>query len=97
MALAAYIHEEFGTHSFGLLYGTLLTFGAVGFYGFNDLFLPGFFEMYEEKFIGQKWSISEFGEWNYYLFGICAILAFISAVVTFISSYQINKRDKASD
>ena len=32
VALSSFVHEEYGTESFGLLFGTMTTFGAIGLY-----------------------------------------------------------------
>ena len=35
VALASFVHEEYGTENFGILFGTMLTFGGVGLYAFD--------------------------------------------------------------
>ena len=43
VALASLVHEEFGTENFGLLYGTFLSFGAVGLFAGDEVFFPNIF------------------------------------------------------
>lgn len=49
MALASFVHEEYGTEEFGILFGSLLTFGAVGIYAFDEAFFPSVFRRYFEE------------------------------------------------
>jgi len=35
VSLASFCHEEYGTENFGLLYGTILSFGAAGLFAFD--------------------------------------------------------------
>ena len=37
VGLAVYVHEDYGTEAFGLLYGSFLTAGGFGFYAFNEI------------------------------------------------------------
>lgn len=43
VALASHCHEEYGTENFGILLGTMMTFGAAGLYGFDEIFFPTIF------------------------------------------------------
>lgn len=49
VSLASFVHEEYGTESFGILFGTFLTFGAAGLYGLDEIFFPSISEWYPKE------------------------------------------------
>jgi len=46
VALASFVHEEYGTEEFGILLGTFLSFGAVGLFAYDEVFFPNIFDWY---------------------------------------------------
>jgi len=40
MGLASFVHEEYGTEEFGMLFGSLLSFGAIGIFAFDETLFP---------------------------------------------------------
>ena len=46
VALCSFVHEEYGTEEFGILFGTMFSFGAAGLFAFDEVFFPGIFEWY---------------------------------------------------
>lgn len=43
VSLSSFVHEEYGTESFGILFGTMLSFGAVGLYAMDEVFFVNIF------------------------------------------------------
>jgi hypothetical protein len=87
VSLTSHVHEEYGTAKFGLLFGTMLSFGAVGLYSMDEIFFPSIFQWFStENALGVKY-FKQYGEWNHFLFsciagayGVCLILAIISHI-----------------
>ena len=84
---------------FGLIYGSILTAGAFGFYGFNEILFAQIFEVYAEADrIGGPKQLKEYGEWNEALFGIGAAGAFISFMLSLVTwcSMKVEKDRKST-
>ena len=92
--MCALVHEEFGLEAFGPIYGMLLTAGAFGFYGFNEVLYAGIFEDYAvADTLGGEKSLKEYGEWNQTLFGLTAGAAFIAFMLTVVSHISLNRAE----
>ena len=92
--MCALVHEEFGLEAFGPIYGMLLTAGAFGFYGFNEVLYAGIFENYAvADTLGGEKQLKEYGEWNQALFGITAGAAFIAFMLTVVSHISLNRAE----
>ena len=95
VTLASFVHEEYGTENFGLLYGTFLTFGAAGLYANDEVFFPNLVDWYsEENAVGVKY-FKAYGKWNVFLFSCLSGLYFLSILLAAISHYSIKKREEA--
>ena len=92
VALASLVHEEYGTESFGVLYGTMLTFGGVGLYAFNEIFFPNIFDWYSVENAAGYDYFKAYGEWNVFLFSVFTVLYFICTVLAIVSHISIKRR-----
>ena len=92
VALASLVHEKYGAKSFGVLYGTMLTFGGVGLYAFNEVFFPSIFEWYSEESVAGYEYFKAYGQWNVFLFSVIASLYFICLILAVVSHISIRKR-----
>ena len=98
-SLCRFVHEEYGTDMFGVIYGSFLTAGAFGFYACNEILFAQIFDAYAEAPLGGKKQLREFGEWNQDLFGICtvgALIALICSIVTHCSMAEYKERKSTS-
>lgn len=93
VALASFVHEEYGTESFGLLYGTMLAFGGVGLYAFDEIFFPNIFEWYAEESAAGYMYFKDYGQWNVLLFGALTFLYFVSLILATVSHISVQRRD----
>lgn len=95
VALASLVHEEYGTENFGLLYGTFLTFGAVGLYALDEIFFPNIFAWYSEENASGKNIFNKYGEWNAFLFKCIAGAYFVCFLLGLVSHISIKRRENA--
>ena len=93
VALASLVHEEYGTESFGLLYGTMLTFGAAGLFALNELLFPSIFEWYAEESASGYDFFRGYGQWNVTLFTVFTVMYFLCTVLAIASHISIRKRE----
>ena len=93
VALSSLVHEEYGTESFGLLYGTMLSFGAAGLFALNELFFPNIFEWYAEESAAGYEYFKGYGDWNVTLFTVFTVMYLLSAILAIVSHMSIKKRD----
>jgi hypothetical protein len=95
VSMASFVHEEYGTESFGILFGTFLTFGAAGLYGLDEIFFPSLNEWYaKENGKGVKY-FTAYGEWNVFLFSTLAWFYLLCLILVLISHYSVVKREQA--
>ena len=86
VALSTFVHEEYGTGMFGVIFGSFLTAGAAGLFAFNEILYAQVIEGYAEyDSQGRPKPWTEYGEWNQALFGIAAGSAFMAFMVTIVS------------
>ena len=96
--LCVFVHEEYGLEAFGPIYGMLLTAGAFGFYGFNEVLYAGIFEDYAvADTLGGEKELKEYGEWNQTLFGLTAGAAFIAFILTVVSHISLKTAENKID
>ena len=96
VSLASFVHEEYGTENFGILYGAMLTFGAAGLFAADEIYFPGIFEWYaEENAQGVKY-FKTYGKWNEFLFTSLAVSYAICFVLAIISHISVKRREAAS-
>ena len=93
VALASLVHEEYGTESFGLLYGTMLTFGAAGLFALNELLFPSIFEWYAQESASGYDYFKGYGQWNVTLFSVFAVMYFLCSILAIASHLSIRKRE----
>ena len=43
VCLSSFCHEEYGTELFGVIFGTMLSFGAAGLYAMDEIYFPNIF------------------------------------------------------
>ena len=96
VSLASFCHEEYGTENFGILFGTMLTFGAAGLYAYDAIFFPNIFEWFaEENGVGVK-HFKSYGKWNEMMFSWFVggyVICFFLAVISHISVKRRDRRD----
>ena len=49
VAMASFCHEEYGTENFGIIFGTMMSFGAVGLFAYDELMFPNIFEWFAQE------------------------------------------------
>ena len=96
VAASAFVHEEYGTQVFGLIYGSFLTAGVAGMYGFDEVFFAGIFEMFADDVDG-VYKLTEYGVWNISIFGVCAGAAGICFLLSLINHRAVKRRDSATE
>ena len=96
VALSSFVHEEFGTESFGLLFGTLTTFGAVGLYALDEVFFPNIFAWYATENVVGVYYFKEYGEWNKFLFSCVAGAYAICFFLAIFSHVSVVRRDQVN-
>ena len=95
VALASLVHEEYGTELFGVLYGTFLTFGAVGLYALDEIFFPNIFAWYGEENASGVQYFMKYGEWNAFLFKCITGAYFVVLLLAIVSHISIKRREAA--
>ena len=88
VAASSMVHEEYGTAAFGLIFGSFLTAGAAGMYGFDEIMLEGIFEMFADDVDG-VYRLTEYGAWNISIFGVCAAAAAGCFVLALVNHRQV--------
>ena len=96
VAASAFVHEEYGTHAFGLIFGSFLTAGAIGMYGFDEVFFSGIFEMFADDVDG-VYKLTEYGTWNISIFGVCAVAAVVCFLLSLVNRRAVKRRDAATE
>ena len=97
VAIASLCHEEYGTENFGILFGTMLSFGAVGLYGFDEIFFPNIFSWYATENAAGVHYFKSYGKWNEFLFTCLAGaygVVFLLSIVSHISIRAIERAKK---
>ena len=93
VSLVSFVHEEYGTENFGIIFGTMVSFGAAGLFAIDEIFFPNIFEWYaEENAKGVKYFKS-YGKWNQFLFGCIAGAYFICMILALISHISVVHRE----
>ena len=93
VALASFVHEEYGTENFGILYGAMLSFGAAGLYAYDEVYFPNVFEWFaEENAKGVKY-FKAYGKWNELLFSSFAATYGIVLVLAIVSHVSVKRRE----
>ena len=95
VAASAFVNEEYGTQAFGLVFGSFLTAGAVGMYGFDEVFFAGIFEVFADDVDG-VYKLTEYGAWNISIFGACAAAAFVCFLLSLVNYRAVKRRDAAT-
>ena len=95
VALASLVHEEYGTENFGTLYGTFLSFGAVGLFALDEIFFPNVISWYGEEVPKNSQSFTSYGQWNKFVFSILAGSYFVCVLLALISHISIKSREAA--
>jgi len=96
VALSSFVHEEYGTENFGILFGTMLTFGGIGLYAFDEIFFPNIFAWYA---VENAYGVSYFkayGDWNVFLFSTLAVSYFVCGILAIASHVSITRRENKS-
>ena len=95
VALASLVHEEYGTDNFGTLYGTFLSFGAIGLFALDEIFFPNVVSWYGEEVPKNSQSFTSYGQWNKFVFSILAGSYFVCVILALISHISIKSREAA--
>jgi len=95
VALASLCHEEYGTENFGILFGTMLTFGAVGLYAFDEIYFPNIFSWYATESAHGVYYFKSYGEWNVFLFSSLACSYLVCLILAFVSHLSIVHRENS--
>ena len=94
VSLASFCHEEYGTDQFGIILGSIMTFGAAGLYALDEVFFPNIFEWYaSENGAGSK-VLKHFGQWNVTMFSVLLALYIVCLILAIISHRSVVKREK---
>ena len=94
VALASFCHEEYGTENFGIIFGTMMTFGAVGLFAYDELMFPNIYEWFAQETSYGGTNFKAYGEWNRFLFSTLAGGYAICFVLATISHISIVRREK---
>lgn len=87
--LASFCHEEYGTENFGVLYGTMLTFGAAGLFAFDQILFDQILVWYGKQAASGQVSLATYGDWNVSLFGSLAVAYFICFILAIVSHISV--------
>ena len=93
VALASFCHEEYGTDYFAIIFGTMMTFGAVGLFAYDEIFFPNIYQWYAEETTGHT-AFKGYGEWNQFLFTVLAAGYLICFFLAVVSHMSIVRREK---
>ena len=96
VALSSFVHEEYGTENFGLLFGTMLSFGGIGLYAFDEVFFPSIFAWYAEENAYGVTYFKAYGDWNVFLFTTLAVTYFIVAILAIASHVSVKNREESA-
>lgn len=97
VSLTSHCHEEYGTAKFGVIFGTILTFGAAGLYAMDEIFFPGIFQWYSTEMPNGAHYFTKYGQWNYFLFSCIAGAYAVCLVLAIVSHVSISRREAASN
>lgn len=93
VALASFVHEEYGTENFGVLYGTMLAFGGAGLFTFDEVFFPTIFEWYATETAAGYQAFNTYGQWNVFLFSVLAVLYLLCTILAIVSHVSVQNRE----
>lgn len=94
VALASFCHEEYGTENFGIIFGTMMSFGAVGLFAYDELMFPNIYEWFAQETSTGGSNFKGYGEWNRFLFSTLAGGYAICFILALISHISIVRREK---
>lgn len=94
VSLATFVHEEYGTQCYALIFGCFMSAGAAGLYVLDQVFILTVMDKYKHELSANGLYFKANGDWNRFLFGSLAALALICFVVTLFSHWKIVKVDK---
>jgi hypothetical protein len=95
VSLASLVHEEYGTENFGILYGTFLSFGAVGLFALDEMYFPNIYDWYSHEHAAKVNGFTKYGDWNKFLFGSLSGAYFICVLLALVSHVSISRREAA--
>ena len=93
VCLAVFVNFEYGTESFGLLYGSFLAAGGFGYYAFNEVLFGQIFSEHAEANYNGVLRLKEYGEWNSQLFTLCLSASFVAFVCTILADWTQKVKD----
>lgn len=94
VALASHVHEQYGTEKFGLIFGSMLSFGVVGLYALDEVFIENIFDMFAEVNAAGVLSFKGYGEWNVIMFSVLTGAYFICVILSIVSFILIGQQDE---
>lgn len=58
VAVSSLVNEEYGTEAFGIVFGIILTFGAIGTYIFDQIFLEMILDIFGDDAQNEKYKLT---------------------------------------